>query len=847
MASVPRLAVSLLCILAVVCHRVVCANTAPFVDPLLPPITDTFYDCFFRELAYNYSRDVVVSSWPSISQANEALSNVAEGLALSQCTTTGSSSLQASPPISLDYSKPRRHRHQPSATAKNVLQGAVHLFVETNGDDSALGTDPLNAFATIDGARQAIRKRFPAVDRRPKIVVHVGAGDFFLPQRSPAGTRRTHAVFDENDSGSSKSNTISYSGDSAEGTVLHGGVVLQDLVWQQVPNRTYHTVQTTLPQGTSISAMDQLYVLEGNIPLIRGRFPNGKPWLPLDGFNMTTVPLHGTPTIPNVPTVATKCAVNHVPQAPPKPSPMPRPAAPTDYPPPLGKCTNLAGGQNVSLLYGFPLVDTVLVDDHCPSAAQCASECSNTSCCAGFTWHDATCGPYSFHCYFVTNPLQIWTRALHEIGHVSGACNHVNNHSDTCPWDVPITPCQANVQVACDPNKPTPRRQTIVAGPLGINTGSASIALHNATAGVANGTVGVQECYAHLPDSGNSWPEWKASAYGIRPGQGNLTNILDMSQNFPLWYGPWAGGVLLNVSQDRTGLLSRIPWTDAIASQIVVHAMADGEWGGVQFQASSLSNSSVSDPLGVVENVGLLFSIGGFQQARGATLSTNNRFYMEGPLEFTDSPGEWHYDEGTRVLTLVLPEPLREHSRSFTGGDENLDLVLTQTNSIFRLEGSSSTEGRLKNLEFSNMTLEHTSAEFFLPHEESSGGDYAIHRGGVIFMENVSQVSVTSNVIQNAGGNGVFLSNAVSDIVVSSNHMQFIGSSAVSVVGKTGAAMMDARDGECLAAAGFRDNGVRLPKNVMVSNNGACFKLHAARPSIQLMLKYHHHPPNHAH
>jgi hypothetical protein len=45
----------------------------------------------------------------------------------------------------------------------------------------------------------------------------------------------------------------------------------------------------------------------------------------------------------------------------------------------------------------------------------------------------------------------------------------------------------------------------------------------------------------------------------------------------------------------------------------------------------------------------LNFSYGGFQQARGATLSSanwgshGNRFYMEGALEFLDAEGEWHF------------------------------------------------------------------------------------------------------------------------------------------------------------------------------------------------------------
>ena len=55
------------------------------------------------------------------------------------------------------------------------------------------------------------------------------------------------------------------------------------------------------------------------------------------------------------------------------------------------------------------------------------------------------------------------------------------------------------------------------------------------------------------------------------------------------------------------------------------------------------------------------------------------------------------------------------------------------------------------------------------------------------------------------------------------NRFSFIGTSGVSVVGRTGHAMMDARDGEAMvAAAGGNtsvDNGVRLPKDNVITHN----------------------------
>ena len=73
--------------------------------------------------------------------------------------------------------------------------------------------------------------------------------------------------------------------------------------------------------------------------------------------------------------------------------------------------------------------------------------------------------------------------------------------------------------------------------------------------------------------------------------------------------------------------------------------------------------------------------------------------------------------------------------------------------------------------------------------------------------------------MEHIGGNGVFLSNSVKNCSVRGNRFRFLGTSGVSLVGRTGGAMMDGRDGEAMAAAGGRDNGVRLPANNTVEHN----------------------------
>jgi hypothetical protein len=97
--------------------------------------------------------------------------------------------------------------------------------------------------------------------------------------------------------------------------------------------------------------------------------------------------------------------------------------------------------------------------------------------------------------------------------------------------------------------------------------------------------VVVDDCYEHLPDMGNSWPQWKAQAFGLLQNKsgGSLSsssaNMLDLSQNLPLWYGPWASGLVVVSAQDPgsgSPALATLKWSDAEQGGIVAHAMADG-------------------------------------------------------------------------------------------------------------------------------------------------------------------------------------------------------------------------------------------------------------------------------
>eukprot|EP00039_Didymoeca_costata_P024282 m.9868 g.9868 ORF g.9868 m.9868 type:complete len:1044 (+) comp4155_c0_seq1:84-3215(+) len=753
------------------------AATAP--RTVLGIVDDDGYDCLMRSLAFNYTQDIVLSAgsgWNNVLQ-QEALSLVETGLLLSECN------------ISVTQRK-AIVKNEPSLPLIRNVSGMVTLYVATTGNDSAAGSakDPLR---TISGAQMKIRTLYPNVASRPSITVLIQPGTYYYGQapvnhlsKATQYSETSMAKFSEIDSGAAEKSPIVYMGTGAGEVSLKGGMLLEGLSWEQAgasfPPKTF---VTSVPEGIQFDTQDQLFI--NDFPLIRARTPNGKPWIPLDGFNLSSS--HPVGSIPYA-EVYTDCSRSG---PPPPPNPIPHP--PTPQP---GKCVY---APNITLLTGYPSIPGVLAPFQTPTEADCAQACLSKECCKGYTWHDPTVAGYALQCFLLTGAADPWSRAAPYSHHNSGLCNN----SGPCHPANPVAPCVESTVVCAE----TGTKQ--VTGSLGVSSAAGK------TLAGPKGIVKVSPCLEHPLGLANDWPNWHAQSFGSdRPcnfsdPEQNCANTLYSEYNYPLWYGPWAGGIIVNVSQAPD--LPKYKWQSP--ADMVVHAMADGEWGGCQFRVSSVSpNYSGANPL-------LNFSYGGWQQARGATLSSHNRYYMEGSLEFIDTEGEWHFDPATRKLYLIPPSELSNVSPSTLN---EASVLLTQTDTLIEFKGSSSDKGkRVENVIFANITFSHTSTQFFRPHEETSGGDYSTHRSGGVAIENATNIVLTQNSFLWMGGNAVFLSASVRNTSVSGNLFRWLGTSGVAVQGKTGAAMMDGRDGERMVAAHGpqADNGVRLPTNNLVSHN----------------------------
>jgi hypothetical protein len=392
--------------------------TSRAAPPGPAPADDDIYDCRLRHLAMDFASSVVLASW-SPARAAKAKRDMGNGLRIDQCG--------AAPPTQAprDHNGPTTERAAP----------ALRLFVSPDGDDSAAGTAeaPLRS---ISGAQARIRQSFPTVASRPSITVTLRAGDYFVPARRGAAFV-AGSTFSSVDSGSSASAPIVYAAEVDRATglaaqvVLHGGVLLskQQLAWSQgvVPG----SFQTVLPVGVEVDVMDQLF-LQG-APLIRARLPNGRPWRPLDGFNLTAgfaTPEIKKRSLPNIPKVAaphqlllpchsfshtnlkSPCAeqvaatcTGEVDVEPPAAHSGPLPKPPSE--PTLGACSSPEPG--ISLLSGSGLgpPDFQMIGK-LSNVSACEAACQRQPCCSGFTWHDGNQAQWSHDCYLVTNPLDIW-------------------------------------------------------------------------------------------------------------------------------------------------------------------------------------------------------------------------------------------------------------------------------------------------------------------------------------------------------------------------------------------------------------------------------------------------------
>ena len=199
-----------------------------------------------------------------------------------------------------------------------------------------------------------------------------------------------------------------------------------------------------------------------------------------------------------------------------------------------------------------------------------------------------------------------------------------------------------------------------------------------------------------------------------------------------------------------------------------LHYFQGHQWGGWVFQIDKRDETSRN----------FTWSKGGFQEARGARYGAE--WFVDNIFEEMDSPGEWYYDSDHMILYFV------QNGTSLP--DEGVGPVLDQLISVM-----GSKDKPVTNITITNLVFAHSATTYLSSYEVPSGGDWSVHRGGAVFVEGAEHVLVQNCLFDSPGGNGVFLSNYVRDVVIEGNEFVWVGDNAIVAVGS--AELIDGTNG----------------------------------------------------
>ena len=205
-------------------------------------------------------------------------------------------------------------------------------------------------------------------------------------------------------------------------------------------------------------------------------------------------------------------------------------------------------------------------------------------------------------------------------------------------------------------------------------------------------------------------------------------------------------------------------WTQT--DQGVLQTFHHQLWGGWAYalgNGTTRNGNSVTVPI----------SYGGYQEARGGYLSNGQHFYIENILEELDAPGEWYYDSRNSLVYAYPNMTSQEWAAAAVS-------VSTQA-SVVRIVGAPGAP--VINVTLDSLDITGTSTTFLEIYEVPSGGDWSIHRGGAVFVQDAERLQVTGCTFNATGGNGLFLSNHVTDSTVAGNEFVYTGDSAIALLG----------------------------------------------------------------
>ena len=167
---------------------------------------------------------------------------------------------------------------------------------------------------------------------------------------------------------------------------------------------------------------------------------------------------------------------------------------------------------------------------------------------------------------------------------------------------------------------------------------------------------------------------------------------------------------------------------------------------------------------------------GGWQNNRGGAVHKTFRF-VENIFEELDAPGEWFLDRKTHTLYFFPPPKLDL---------KNATVEATRLSSLFEWRGTE--QNPVRHINVRGLTFRHAARTVMQTREPLLRSDWAIYRGGALFLEGAENCSIDNCFLDQVGGNGIFVNNYNRRIAVRGAHIANAGASGVCFVGDPNAA-----------------------------------------------------------
>jgi len=201
--------------------------------------------------------------------------------------------------------------------------------------------------------------------------------------------------------------------------------------------------------------------------------------------------------------------------------------------------------------------------------------------------------------------------------------------------------------------------------------------------------------------------------------------------------------------------------------EAIIHIFQSSHWGNLQWTVKDIDYGQHH----------IWFGRGGDQigakWARNPIrLNDTSQFYIENVFEELDAPGEWYLDDEQGVLYYRPAEDVDL-------GSALVEVAVLQN--LIRFVGDQ--YDPVRNITVQGFRIAHTASAFMEKYSIPSGSDWAIYRGGAVFLEGARGCTIKDCWFDAVGGNGVFMNNFNRDNVVTGCKFTETGDSAICFVG----------------------------------------------------------------